>query len=141
MHGYDVTSRRRAFPSWSVELPVTFDETVVEEGAGYWHAWDATRSISLTSVQLAEAGKRVPATEIVRHMGAILGHLEEIERLPPGLIGRIGSGPAEPGARAARLLSGILAVDGCVLVVTITADDPEWASRMLESIQNHRPGH
>ena len=135
------STRRRAFPSWSVEVPIGFDETFVREGEGYWHAWDVSRSVSLTSVRLTDHGKSVPAQAIVRQMAKGLDRLEPIADLPPGLVGCIGEGPAEPGSRASMLISGFLAIDGCMLILTITADDLGWAKAVLQTVRSHPVGH
>jgi hypothetical protein len=135
----ETTSRRRAFPSWSVEVPEVFDETFVHEGEGYWHAWDATRSVSLTSVRLTDGSRDVPAAAIVRQLQPALGSLREIEQRPTGLLGWIGRGKAPRGSRAGKMISGILAIDGCVLILTITSDDLAWATSVLQTIKSHAP--
>lgn len=135
------TTRRRAFPSWSVEIPVPFEEAFVHEGAGYWHAWDEGRSVSLTSIILTEHGRLVPADAIARQTRGAIAHLAELRDLPTGLLGWVGHGPAEPGSRASRLISGGLAVDGCILLATITADDLGWARSIWLSIRSHPRGH
>lgn len=135
------TTRRRAFPSWSIEIPDSFDETFVHEGAGYWHAWDLRRSVSLTSIVLTERGRLVPAADIVRQTSRAIGPLTEVHELPAGLLGWAGHGPADPGSRAARLVSGGVAVDGCLLLATITADDLNWARSIWLSIRSHPRGH
>ena len=134
------TTRRRAFPGWSVEIPTSFDETFILEGVGYWHAWELRRSVSLTSIFLTERGKRVPADEIVRQTRNV-GPLEEFQDFPVGLIGWVGQGVALRGSRASRLVSGGLAVEGCILLATITADDLAWARSIWLSIRSHPRGH
>jgi hypothetical protein len=134
----ETATRRRAFPSWSVEVPAAFEETFVQEGEGYWHAWDRTRSVSLTSVRLTDGDNDVPADALVSQMRPGLGPLREIDERPPGLIGCIGKGKAPKGSRAGTLISGFLAIDGCILILTITSDDLAWASSVLRSIQSHQ---
>lgn len=134
-------SRRRAFPSWSIEIPDSLEETFVHEGAGYWHAWGRRRSVSLTSILLTERGTRVRAADIVRQTSGLIGPLAEFHELPAGLLGWVGQGPTEPGSRASGLVSGGVAVDGCLLLATITADDLKWARSIWLSIRNHPLGH
>ena len=126
------TCTRRVFPSWSIDIPTAFEEAFAEEGA-YWHAWDAHRSVSLTSVQLDDDAGPVRAQEIVGRMPVLDG--EPFAELPPGVVGIATVIAAEQPARASRTLSGLLAVDGCVLVVTITSDDLEWARQTWLSIR------
>ena len=61
---------RQVFGSWSVEVPASFEETFIEKD-GYWHAWDETRSVSLTSLIIDdEHGRPVEADAINRSMVA-----------------------------------------------------------------------
>lgn len=128
------TAVRRAFAAWSIELPVTFAETYVDEDS-YWYAWDDTRSVALTSLVLTHKRRPVPAATIVRELPR-LGGTPFLE-MPGGLAGRAMTGAAIPPARASRVLSGLLAMDGRVLIVTITSDDPGWARGVWLSIRGH----
>ena len=59
--------------------------------------------------------------------------------MPPGLHGwAVVITPPRP-ARAVSAISGVIAVDGRVLIATITADDLEWAESVWLTIQTH-PG-
>lgn len=123
---------RHVFPTWSIDIPDTFDETFQPDGE-YWHAWDDRRSVSLTSVLLTDHhGRQVPAHEIIDRFPDFPG---EPIAPPSGLAGRAGVIDAEQPARASRAISGFLATDGRILVVTITADDPTWAESIWRSIR------
>jgi hypothetical protein len=128
------TITRRIFEAWSVEIPVTFAETFVDDGS-YWHAYDELRSVSLSSILLSDAQGPVSAERIVRELPALEGRA--LEEMPSGLIGQAATGPAVQPAKAARMLSGLLAVDGRLLIATITSDDPDWACRVWRSIRSH----
>ena len=118
-----------------------FAEAFVLEGAGYWHAYEDDQSISLTSIFLTDGGRKVPAVQILEHLQAIADPKHEAVALPAGLCGWAGAGPAEAGAIASRLVSGGLAVDGNLLLATITSDDAQWALATWRSIQAHARGH
>lgn len=64
-----------------------------------------------------------PATMLLGQLPPLDG--SPLQSLPPGLQGRAGESRVDPPARASRALSGMLAVDGRVLIVTITSDDVE----------------
>lgn len=126
------TGRRRVFEAWSVEIPTAFAETFVEE---YWHAYDDERSVSLTSILLSDEDGPVSAVRIVHELPALVG--TPLDELPPGLIGQAATGPAMQPAKAAHVLSGLLVVDGRLLIGTITSDDLDWARRVWRSIRSH----
>ncbi len=136
--GREVAFVRQVFEAWWIELPDGFEETWVAEG-GYWHAWDRRRSISLSSTVLTDrdTDEAAPAAEVLEQLGGTLTG-EPIEDLPPGLLGRATIVDTDPEARAARALTGFIAVDGRVLVATIHSDDVEWAKRIWRSI-GYRP--
>ena len=125
---------RQVFPSWSVDIPTTFDETFLVEPE-YWHAWDVDRSVSLSSFVLTDDHGPVPAQQIMEQVSPPAG--TPIEVLPRGLVGWAVEVEAEPSARASRALSGMLAADGKVLLVTIASDDPAWSRRTWSSIRCH----
>lgn len=125
---------RRVFPSWSVVIPTTFDETLLTE-PDYWHAWGEDRSLSLSSFVLTDDQGPVPAQQILERVPPPAG--TTIEVLPRGLVGWTVEVEADPSARASRALSGMLAADGKVLLVTIASDDPEWSRRTWSSIRCH----
>lgn len=130
---------RRVFPTWSIGIPMSFDETFIKED-NYWHAWDETRSVSLTSLTLDKRGRPVPAAEILEVMkpAETLGDRgEPVPELPNNVEGYACYGPVEQPARASRAISGLLAIDGRVLIVTITSDNLEWARGIWMSIQVH----
>lgn len=124
---------RRVFPAWSIAIPASFSETYVAD-EGYWHAWNADHSVSLSSFALDDERGRVPAAQIMRQLPPLDG--APVDGLPPGLLGRAVESDAVPPARASRTLSGMLATDGRVLLVTITSDDIEWARRTWRSIRH-----
>ena len=128
------TITRLVFEAWSVEIPATFAETFVDEGS-YWHAWDDDRSVSLSSILISDEDGPVRADRIVRELPSLEG--SALDELPRGLIGQASTGPAVQPAIAAHILSGVLAVDGRLLIATITSDDMEWARRIWRSIRSH----
>jgi hypothetical protein len=133
--GAEPTIVRQVFPHWSITIPAGFDETFVEKD-GYWHAWDAHRSVSLTSVVITDRrGRPVAAHRILKRFPAEPG---ERVAMPPGLDGwAVVVAPPQP-ARASRAISGIVAIDGRVLVATVTAEDRSWAVDVWRSISNTR---
>jgi hypothetical protein len=131
----DTFVTRKVFPSWSIVKPLAMEETFVHEGEGYWHAYKRDRSISLTSMTVFDGPRPVPAVELVRVFRPDYG--TPLDSLPPGLQGWAITDAAGETARASRLLSGIVAVDGRVLIATITCDDEAWSRRIWLSIRNH----
>jgi hypothetical protein len=137
--GGELLGIRHIFETWWIGIPVGFDETWVDEG-GYWHAWDLTRSVSLSSTVVNdERGRPVPADQLAEAFTGILAG-EAVDEGPEGLLGLATTGPADPDARASRVVTGAIAVDGRVLVATITSDDLDWSLAVWRSIQ-HGPGH
>ena len=120
-------------------MPESFLETFVTEGAGYWHAYDARRSISLTSVILTENGRPVRARRIARETRHLASG-DPVRANPGDRPGWAFRAQADPEARASRLLSGGVAVDGNILIATITADDDAWALATWLSIRSHPRG-
>lgn len=127
---------RQVFPSWSVEIPTTFDETFVTE-PDYWHAWDEDRSLSLSSFVLHDDHGPVPAQQILEQVPRPAAGTP-IDVLPRGLVGWAVEVEAGASAKAPRALSGMLAADGKLLLVTIASDDPAWSRRTWSSIRYHR---
>ncbi|MGH2513632.1 MAG: hypothetical protein ACRDGQ_13200 [Candidatus Limnocylindrales bacterium] len=130
---------RQVFAQWTIAVPPAFDETFVAKD-GYWHAWDAHRSVSLTSLVITDRkGRRISAREILRQIVKVMPkeHGEPVV-LPAGLEGWAVTIAAEPSARASRAISGIVAVEGTALVATITADDLSWATDVWLSIRRCR---
>jgi hypothetical protein len=125
---------RRVFPGWSICIPRSFRE-VFQEDEAYWHAWDASRSVSLTSFLMIDENGPVEREVLATVMPP--DRVGVLEELPPGLVGWAKDGPAVQPARARHAISGILATDGRLLVVTITHDDIGWARRVLHSIRSH----
>ena len=128
---------RQVFPTWSVAIPPTFEETFVHEG-DYWHAWDDERSVSLTSVVVNDSQGPVAAKAIVDQLPPIDG--TPVRALPAGLPGWAVEVDADPTARASRALSGMLAAEGRVLLATITGNDRVWVERTWLSIRYLVPG-
>ncbi len=129
----ELTIRRRAFEAWSIEVPAAFAEIFVADDH-YWHAYDERRSVSLSSIVISEHGDPVSADRILARVGPLDG--SPVDQVPPGLPGRATICAAPQPAIASRFLSGVLATDGRVLLVTITSDDPEWAMRVWLSIRS-----
>jgi hypothetical protein len=126
------TVRRQVFPHWSITIPAAFEETFVHED-GYWHAWDERRSVSLTSLVIVDHRQRVvPSGQILEQFPAEPGSRIA---MPPGLNGWAVDVAQEQPARASRAISGIIAVDGGVLIATVTADDLVWATGVWRSIR------
>src|SRR5688572_11983570 len=130
----ETMTRRRVFETWSVEVPEEFEATFVEEG-DYWHAYDDSRSVSLTSIVVSDGRRPVMAVELAAKLFQLEG--EPVTEMPAGLVGRAAINEAESSARASMALSGLLAVDGRVLIATITSDDVEWSRRVWLSIRRH----
>jgi hypothetical protein len=124
---------RHVFASWWISIPPEFDEDFVHED-GYWHAWDEHRSASLTSFVVVdrEAGSPVPAAQLLAAMPVPDG---EAVDLPPGRLGWAVVIPVPDSPRASRAISGMIAVDGRVLLATITSDDIAWATDVWRSIE------
>jgi hypothetical protein len=123
-------ARRQVFAAWSIEIPASFAETVVHDG-GYWHAYDAHRSVSLTSLAVSDERGPVSAERTAHQFPPEEG--SPVDELPPGLVGwGIIANAPQPASRA---LSGMLAVEGRVLLVTITSHDLAWARRTWLSIR------
>jgi hypothetical protein len=128
----ELTTTRRAFAAWSLEIPSSFADTFVR-GDGYWHAYDAHRSVSLTSSTVTDKGRTVSPDLIARQFPVLDG--EAVDVLPSGLLGQAVTTDAPQPARASRMLSGMLAAEGRLLIVTITSDDLNWALRIWLSIR------
>ena len=75
---------RQVFPSWSIRIPAAFRETFVTEG-DYWHAYDASRSVSLSSVVLEDDSGPVPAAAIAQRFPPLDG--TPVDALPPDVLG------------------------------------------------------
>ena len=127
----ELTVVRQAFPHWLITIPAAFEETFVEKD-GYWHAWDAQRSVSLTSMLITDRrGRPVTAHRILKQLPAVPG---ERAAMPPGLDGWALVIAQPQPARASRAISGIVAIDGRVLIATVTAEDLSWAAGVWRSI-------
>jgi hypothetical protein len=127
---------RQVFALWSIRIPASFEETFVH-GDDYWHAWDADRSVSLTSIVVTDRGRPVGARELLRTIPPLVG---ELVGTPPGLVGWAVAAPAVQPARAPRAISGVIATDGRLLLATITGDDLGWTTSTWLSIR-HGTGH
>lgn len=123
---------RQVFETWSIEIPLTFAETFVREDS-YWHAWDRNRSVSLTSIVVTDGKRPVAARRLLRRLPPSNG--DPVKALPPGLDGWAVVIDAPQPARATRALTGMLFVDGRVLLATVTADDMAWARSVWLSIR------
>jgi hypothetical protein len=130
----EVSATRRVFEAWSIEVPIFFVETFVEEGS-YWHAYDENRSVSLTSIVVTDMGRPVKAELLAGQIPPLDG--ERVEDMPPGVMGCAAIAAADESSRAMQALSGILAVEGRILIVTVTSDDLEWARQVWLSIRYH----
>ena len=133
---------RQVFPRWTITIPADFDETFLAED-GYWHAWDERRSVSLTSVAISDRhGRRVSAARILKRIVNLIPvDGDEHLPMPAGLDGWAVTVTTQQPARASRAITGIIAVDGTVLVATITSDDLSWAMAVWLSVRRGRtPG-
>ena len=126
---------RHVFPAWSIHIPPSFDETFLTE-PDYWHAWDEDRSVSLSSVVVDDGRGPAPAGQLVDQMPRP-HEGTPVDVLPAGLLGWAVVAEADPTSRATRALSGILAVDGRLLLAPITSDDPAWIRSTWLSIRYH----
>ena len=136
-NGLELLLVRQVFETWWISVPPEFEETWVEEGA-YWHAWDRHRSVSVSSTVLTDdAGRPAPPDEVMAMVGAAIEG-EPVEGGPPGLLSRAAIIRTDRGSRASRALSGMIVVEGRVLVATIASDDIDWAVRIWTSI-GYRP--
>lgn len=125
---------RHVFPTWWISVPPEFEETFIH-GDDYWHAWDANRSVSLTSMLLTDDrddDRPVMPAELLAVMTPPPG---KPVAMPDGLQGWAVVIDVPPPARASRAVSGIIAVEGRVLIATVTADDIDWATTVWRSIQ------
>jgi hypothetical protein len=128
---------RQVFETWWIAVPASFDDCWVAEG-GYWHAWDEHRSVSVSSTVLVDdEGRPAPAAEVMDSIGELVQG-EPIAAVPPGLRARATLIHTDPDSRASRAVTGMVVVDGRVLIATITSDDVPWAVRIWESI-GYRP--
>jgi len=138
-HPTDSTVVRRIFETWSIEIPTSFDELFVAED-GHWHAHDPHRSVSVTSVLIADDHGPVSEARLVDEFwpnkDALL-HGDPVGDLPAGILGWAVIASVEQPARAAMALQGILFAHGRLLVTTITSDDLEWARATWLSIRSH----
>ena len=125
---------RQVFPHWSITIPAALAETFVEEDA-YWHAWDVRRSVSLTSMLIADRrGRPVTSRRILKRFRAVPG---DRVAMPPDLDGWAVVIAQEQPARASRAISGLIVVHGRVLIATVTAEDLAWAAGVWQSIRAH----
>jgi hypothetical protein len=125
---------RQVFETWWIAVPAGFDERWVADGS-YWHGWDEARSVSVSSTVVTdEAGRPVPAAEIMERLAGFIEG-EPIAEAPPDLLARATIIRTDPDARASRALSGLVVVGGRVLMTTITSDDLDWAIRIWRSIR------
>ena len=129
----ELSVERRVFESWAIRIPARFTETFVASD-GYWHGYDERRSVSLTSIVVTEGRHWVSAGRILRQLPPLDG--SPVAEVPTGLLGRASTSAAHHPARASRILSGMLATDGRLLVVTITSDDLDWARQVWLSIRS-----
>lgn len=126
--------------AWWIEIPAAFDATFVHQGV-YWHAWDEHRSVSMSSTVLTNElgpGRASDLAALLPELLPALPGASRVDEVPPGLLGRATYGPVPDGegpARASHVLSGLLAMDGRIAVVTITSDDEAWARRVWMSIR------
>jgi hypothetical protein len=128
------TVERRAFEAWSIQVPATFEEVFVVED-GYWHTYDEHRSVSLSSVVISDMAGPLSAHRILEQATPLDG--TPVDQMPPGLPGLATTSAAPQPAIASRILSGVLATRGPLLLVTVTGDDLEWAMRVWVSIRSH----
>ena len=85
----DRSNRRRVFEAWSVEIPVAFAESFVDDS--YWHSFDDDRSVSMSSILLSDPNGPVSADRILSELPSLEG--QAIDELPAGLVGRAATGP------------------------------------------------
>jgi hypothetical protein len=113
------------------------EETWLPE-EGYWHAFDARRSVSLSSIEITDGSRPVSAAEMIEQ-GLPRPDGTPVEQMPAGLTGQAAIIATVPPALASRALSGVLVTEGRVLIATITTDDLDLARRIWLSIRLHTP--
>jgi len=127
---------RRVFAGWSVTIPSGFDEPDMGE-EDYWHTYDTTHSVSLSSVAVTEGDHPVPSVALARRVFQILPRGEPVAESPTMLLAKAWIIDVDPPSRASRALTGMVVADGRVLLATITSDDPDWVRRVWRSIEHH----
>jgi hypothetical protein len=133
----------QVFPSWSVTVPrsLTVTDPECAEDEGYWHARDAHRSVSLTSLLVVDASNAepIPASMIIGNVAArVLPRGRRIQDVPAGLPSRAVYAKVAGSQVAAHALQGLVAAEGVALVATITSDDEAWCRKVWMSIR-HTP--
>ena len=132
----ELTVDRRVFSGWSIAVPIGMEEAFIADD-GYWHAWSEGRTISLSSIVLTDRrGDAVPARKILAKTPPMEGEETAVPNDLPGWARSIERPDVSPGARA---ISGILVVDGNVLLATVSSEDPDWNRSVWRSIR-HQPG-
>jgi hypothetical protein len=135
MSQIEAVVHRRVFPSWSVDIPETFSETIAEEG--YWHAYGGGRSVSITSIVVHDKDGPVPARQLAAELMAIQG--APIAERPLGL-GHAAVHEERRDGKLTQVFQGLLAVTGTILLITITGGDLPWAMRTWLSLEHHGRG-
>ena len=121
-HPHEPLEVRRPFQAWSIAIPAAFDETFIRDGQ-YWHARDASRSVSLTSMTVVDGARRVPSRELLERLPRIDG--VPVVDLPGRLQGCAAEIVAEPPAIAAHAKAR-----GCARAFGISEQDQKrWRAR------------
>jgi hypothetical protein len=134
--GFELHVMRHIFPSWALAIPYAFQETHETDG-DYWHAWDEHRSVSLSSIRCMDGRRPVTARELIERFTreeAVPDATGPTIDPPRGIVGWGVEIDTPPDSRASRAITGFLAVDGCVAIVTITSDDLRWARMVWDSV-------
>jgi hypothetical protein len=124
---------RRVFLTWSISVPPGFEESF--ERQRYWHARDAGRRVSLTSMVVADESTGAPGL-----IDTVIADMplegDPIPDLPEGLPGRATVQRTRvDGLGRTTLLQGVVGVPGRFLLATITSNDLEWAMQTWTSIR------
>jgi hypothetical protein len=125
---------RRVFETWTLEIPESFDETFVADD-GYWHGWDDSRSVSMTSVVItAKRGAPAPTGPALVAMLSLDG--DRLDGHPPGVHAQAVTRIEEAEGRGlVHVLQGIIAVFGRLVLLTVTGGEPAWAVRTWLSVR------
>lgn len=124
------------FPHWAVSIPREL-RVIEPDDDQYWHARDEHRSVSLTSMEVTEAGARVSARRLLDQVGSLLlPKGRRITEAPPGLAARAVYARVPAPGVASRALQGVVVADGFILIATITADDEAWCRAVWRTIRH-----
>jgi hypothetical protein len=125
---------------WSITVPGDFADTFEGDGSTLL-LFDATRSVRVTTFTATrDDGSPVPAAKLIASEHASDRTPIEIP-LANGVLSKASIGDSATDGEAHRLLSGCAAVDGRLVIATIThpdASDDAWARAVFATLTNGR---